>query len=109
MEPQSNAQNDSQEIKYASKLLTFELSLFFLILIIVLATLNYFNILSLSQIFPTQLGWLPHQPLNSESSFANKIPPVPKPPTTNQQKRISANRITISGVPALEEVTKGKL
>src|SRR3989344_313908 len=31
------------------------------ILLIILFTLNYFNILSLSTLYPKQLGWLPHR------------------------------------------------
>jgi len=54
---------------------------FIVILLLLLLVLNYFNILSLSQFFPNQLGWLPH-----------KAQPMPSPqPTSTQSQDYTPN------------------
>ena len=39
-----------------------------IVLLILILTLNYFNILSLSIMLPNQLGWLPHKQPKQETS-----------------------------------------
>lgn len=52
-----------------------------ILLIPILLALNYSNIFSLSQLFPNQLGWLPH-----------KTQPVPTPlPASTQEQNFSSN------------------
>ncbi len=43
----------------------FEASFILIIIIVLFGVLNYFNILSLSAIYPNQLGFLPHQTISS--------------------------------------------
>lgn len=48
-----------------------------IVLIVFFSTLNYFNILSMSRIFPNQLGWLPHrsfESLQKEKDTSSNIP-----------------------------------
>lgn len=52
----------------------FEVSFVLIIIIVLFGTLNYFNILSLSKLYPNQFGFLPHQkilkiPTSSSGSF----------------------------------------
>lgn len=75
--------------------------------ILILLILNYFNILSLSQIFPGQLGFLPHRPL-SQSRIGKQtiISPTPKPPIkpscpVEEKFCDSAKEMTYNGNPAL--------
>lgn len=62
-------------------------ALFFstLLLVVVFVILNYFNILSLSSLYPKQLSFLPHRPIVDKTTIINKKPsklvikcPVPK-------------------------------
>ncbi|MCL5019037.1 MAG: hypothetical protein M1426_00965 [Patescibacteria group bacterium] len=46
----------------------FEISFVLIIIIVLFGTLNYFNILSLSALYPNQLGFLPHQPFNVQKT-----------------------------------------
>ena len=51
-------------------------------LVIIFGTLNYFNILRLSELFPNYLGFLPHQQSKQESNPAiqqsNNVTPIPR-------------------------------
>ncbi|MCL4353338.1 hypothetical protein M1615_02580 [Patescibacteria group bacterium] len=42
-----------------------------LVLLIFFGILNFFNILSLSELYPSQLGWLPHLPTTSTQNISN--------------------------------------
>jgi hypothetical protein len=53
-------------------LLAFEICGLIAIFVILLLLLNFFNILSLSKIYPSQLGWLPH--ISTSSSNSNYTP-----------------------------------
>jgi len=42
----------------------FELGFVVVVIALILGVLNYFNIISLNQLYPNQLGFLPHQPIS---------------------------------------------
>lgn len=60
----------------------FEIIFVAVVLLLLFGTLNYFNILPVSDVFPNQLGWLPRQQSKLASqgeslqSYQNKIPPA---------------------------------
>jgi hypothetical protein len=57
----------------------FEISFVLIIIIVLFGVLNYFNILSLSTLYPNQLGFLPHQQTaNKQSPNASRSTPKPK-------------------------------
>jgi len=45
----------------------FEIGFVLIVLLLLFGTLNYFNILSISGVFPNQLGWLPRQQIKLAS------------------------------------------
>lgn len=49
-----------------------EVLLVILILVLFFGLLNYFNIVSLSKVYPQQFGWLPHLPLAAENRTQNQ-------------------------------------
>ncbi len=56
----------------------FEISFVLIIIIVLFGLLNYFNILSLSTLYPNQLGFLPHQPLTANTQQKQTVPtPTP--------------------------------
>ncbi|OGH18323.1 MAG: hypothetical protein A2868_02970 [Candidatus Levybacteria bacterium RIFCSPHIGHO2_01_FULL_40_15b] len=61
MNYQNNIGGEERQIKSASKFLGIELIFIILFISLTAFALNYFNLLPLSQMFPGQLGWLPHR------------------------------------------------
>ncbi len=61
----------------------FEVSFVLIIIIVLFGTLNYFNILSLSALYPNQLGFLPHKVTSSNISKPNTTVLMP---TKNPQQ-----------------------
>jgi hypothetical protein len=57
----------------------FEISFVLIIIIVLFGLLNYFNILSLSTLYPNQLGFLPHQIAGKQVSRVSESTPTPKP------------------------------
>jgi predicted PurR-regulated permease PerM len=53
-------QNEKKRLTFL-EIVLFEISFVLIIVIVVFGALNYFNILSLSTLYPNQLSWLPHQ------------------------------------------------
>ena len=66
----------SQQSTEPQKVGLFEILLVGIVLIFFFGTLNYFNILSISNVFPNQLGWLPHIKQDSKISYNTKIPAI---------------------------------
>lgn len=60
-----------------NKGILFEIIFVLIALILVFGTLNYFNILKLSEIFPNYLGWLPHKEVPTGTSQLNNVTIVP--------------------------------
>ncbi|MCL5970822.1 MAG: hypothetical protein M1450_04975 [Patescibacteria group bacterium] len=50
-----------------------------LVLFIFFFTLNYFNVLSLSSLYPRMFGFLPHKPFETSSTNTNNQIPTPTP------------------------------
>ena len=61
----------------------FEASFVLIIIIVLFGVLNYFNILSLSSIYPNQLGFLPHRAISSNFNKPNATGIIP---TKNPQQ-----------------------
>lgn len=59
----------------------FEISFVAVILLLLFGILNYFNILSISDVFPNQLGWLPRKEVSTDTSPTNFTPAQQKVPT----------------------------
>lgn len=71
--------------------------------IVLLLVLNFFNILSLSEIYPNQFGFLPHlsktsntKPGNQASTKATPSPVQPTPGTSNSLEHISIGICPVS-------------
>ncbi len=54
----------------------FEISFVLIFIVVIFGTLNYFNILSLSALYPNQLGFLPHQATSSNLNKPNATVPM---------------------------------
>ena len=65
-----------------------------LILVIFFGVLNFFNILSLSRLYPNQLGWLPHlsQTTQSKTSGVQPSPLINFPKLQNQASNAQMNK-----------------
>lgn len=61
------------------------LEIFFIVitLSIFFGVMNYFNILPISEVFPNQLGWLPHKPYRQSQQYTPKVPPLADNSTSN--------------------------
>ncbi len=66
----------------------FEISFVLIIIIVLFGLLNYFNILSLSTLYPNQLGFLPHQQITGKQ-LPKVLEPTPEPAQTNNVFAIS--------------------
>jgi len=51
----------------------FEVFFVLLVLVLFFGVLNFFNILSLSKIYPNQLGWLPHQQPTAQNQTSGTV------------------------------------
>lgn len=76
----------------------FELVFVLVVLALFFGTLNYFNILSLSSLYPNQLGFLPHRPLQQSQQNIPRPSPSPTPeflsnPLVARAKNIGYNII----------------
>ncbi|RJP47383.1 MAG: hypothetical protein C4584_00455 [Armatimonadetes bacterium] len=70
---------DEQKMERGSRLASeavLPLAALVVLFLIILLLLNYLNILSLSKMFPAQLGWLPHKPfeLKGNITYSNVLP-----------------------------------
>ena len=78
----ANAPNVSQPKQTPKKGLLFEILFVILVLVLVFGTLNYFNILPISKLWPNQFGFLPHKQSKQESNVAiqqsNNVTPIPR-------------------------------
>jgi hypothetical protein len=74
----------SEKLKDALVLLA-EVAGLLVVFMALLLTLNFFNILSLSTIYPNQLGFLPHlnQPSNSSATQNKAVTPSPSSPSVD--------------------------
>ncbi|MCL5010515.1 MAG: hypothetical protein M1289_02840 [Patescibacteria group bacterium] len=88
---QSNVNPNGEKKGLVSKILSvFEVGLFEIIFVTVTLCLfffilNYFNLISLSQIYPRELGWLPHRPYSySTYPVYRKTPSVSPIPNSFQ-------------------------
>lgn len=76
LDPKSN--NSQPESSSALRFFSLELFTLLFLVIITLILLNYFNVLSLSSIFPKYLGWLPHKQSNvPNSKISVSVTPTP--------------------------------
>lgn len=57
-----------------------------IVLILLFGTLNYFNVLRLSELFPNQLGWLPHRPYQQYNNLTI-LPTIAPPISPTQQAK----------------------
>lgn len=60
----------------------FEFFFVAVVLFLLFGTLNYFNILPVSDVFPNQLSWLPRQTSQPKKLLYTPANPTPKPTTT---------------------------
>jgi len=78
----ANAPDVSQPKQTPKKGLLFEILFVILVLVLVFGTLNYFNILPISKLWPNQFGFLPHKQSKQESNVAiqqsNNVTPIPR-------------------------------
>ncbi len=72
----------------------FEISFVFIIIIVLFGILNYFNILSLSAVYPNQLGFLPHKSFD-KIAVQKDVISSPLPATSPAEDSVSA----VSDVP----------
>jgi hypothetical protein len=98
-EDRKTAPDDGQVKKNRLRTLTFlgvglfEVGFVAVVLLLLFGTLNYFNILPVSSVFPNQLGWLPKREVPSGTSQPQNIslkkPPVPLsiPPSLGLSQR----------------------
>ena len=79
----------------------FEISFVLIIIIVLFGTLNYFNILSLSALYPNQLGFLPHQAftntkINQKVAISTPNSQSTPIPVSYGENKLSAERIAES-------------
>lgn len=58
----------------------FELGFVVVIIAVILGVLNYFNVISLNQLYPNQLGWLPQQTSSQQVEITNQTEQIPEVP-----------------------------
>jgi len=79
-----------------------------LVFLVLIFSLNYFNILPISTLWPKQLGFLPHRPYGQSQQFnnltmkqSNNPPIVPTAPLTDSTKQTFINTLPNIFAPAL--------
>ena len=72
-----------------------EIGFVVLVLLVFFGILNYFNILSLSSLYPSKLGWLPHITKNSQVS--TQVTPSPAAQIPTPKQTLSPEALAIQG------------